>query len=80
MKTPMRWTCGGGAMKTPGTVEHEPPMIPRGPRMLYDPIINRLCTIFPACFSRLDPKPLKIGLGAELLALAGAHPIQPWPT
>lgn len=42
--------------------------------MLYDPIINRLCTIFPACFSRLDPKPLKIGLGAELLALAGAHP------
>lgn len=42
--------------------------------MLYDPIINRLCTIFPACFSRMDPKPLKIGLGEELLAMAGAHP------
>jgi hypothetical protein len=42
--------------------------------MLYDPTINRLCAAFPACFSRLDPKPLKIGLDEELLALAGVHP------
>ena len=41
--------------------------------MLYDPLIDRLIAAFPACFSRL-PKPLKIGLGEELLALAGVHP------
>ena len=40
----------------------------------YDPLIGRLIAAFPACFSRLDRKPLKIGLGQELLALAGVHP------
>ena len=29
---------------------------------------------FLACFSRTAPKPLKIGLGEELIALAGVHP------
>jgi sRNA-binding protein len=29
---------------------------------------------FPACFSRSAPKPLKIGLGEEVIALAGVHP------
>ena len=43
--------------------------------MLYDPTLNRLCAAFPACFSRTAPKPLKIGLGEELLALAGVHPV-----
>jgi sRNA-binding protein len=44
--------------------------------MLQDvnPIIDRLIETFPACFSRSAPKPLKIGLGEELLALAGVHP------
>ena len=42
--------------------------------MLYDPTLNRLCAAFPACFSRLDPQPLKIGLDEELLAQAGVHP------
>jgi hypothetical protein len=44
--------------------------------MAYEmnPLLDRLCQAFPACFSRLTPKPLKIGLGEELLALAGAHP------
>ena len=37
-------------------------------------ILDRLCQAFPACFSRPAPKPLKIGLGEELLALAGVHP------
>ena len=39
-----------------------------------NPIIDRLCQAFPACFNRSAPKPLKIGLGEELLALAGVHP------
>ena len=39
-----------------------------------NPIIDRLCAAFPACFSRSAPQPLKIGLGEELLALAGVHP------
>ena len=39
-----------------------------------NPIIDRLIETFPACFSRSAPKPLKIGLGEELLALAGVHP------
>ena len=39
-----------------------------------NPIIDRLIEAFPACFSRSAPKPLKIGLGEELLALAGVHP------
>ena len=44
--------------------------------MLQDvnPIIDRLIEAFPACFSRSAPQPLKIGLGEELLALAGVHP------
>jgi len=37
-------------------------------------IIDRLQTAFPACFNRAEPKPLKMGLGAELLARAGLHP------
>jgi sRNA-binding protein len=39
-----------------------------------NPIIDRLCATFPASFDRKAPKPLKIGLGEELLALAGIHP------
>jgi sRNA-binding protein len=44
--------------------------------MLQDvnPIIDRLIEAFPACFSRTAPKPLKIGLGEEVMALAGVHP------
>jgi sRNA-binding protein len=44
--------------------------------MLQDvnPIIDRLMETFPACFSRSAPKPLKIGLGEEVIALAGVHP------
>ncbi len=44
--------------------------------MPYDinPILDRLCQLFPACFNRLAPKPLRIGLGEELMALAGVHP------
>ena len=38
------------------------------------PILDQLCQAFPACFNRIDPRPLKIGLGEELLALAGVHP------
>ena len=38
------------------------------------PILDQLCQAFPACFNRTDPRPLKIGLGEELLALAGVHP------
>ena len=37
-------------------------------------LINRLVEIFPDCFSRSTPKPLKIGIGSELFALAGVHP------
>lgn len=37
-------------------------------------LINRLVEIFPDCFSRSTPKPLKIGIGPELLPLAGVHP------
>ena len=39
-----------------------------------NPIIDRLCELFPAVFNRQTPKPLKIGVGHELLALAGTHP------
>ena len=39
-----------------------------------NPLLDRLCAAFPACFDRQAPKPLKIGLGEELLALAGVHP------
>jgi ProP effector len=39
-----------------------------------NPLLDRLCAAFPTCFSRSAPKPLKIGLGEELLALAGVHP------
>ena len=44
--------------------------------MSYDvnPILDRLCQTFPAGLNRTAPKPLKIGLGEELLALAGVHP------
>jgi sRNA-binding protein len=37
-------------------------------------IIDQLSAAFPACFNRTAPQPLKIGLSAELLALAGIHP------
>jgi len=37
-------------------------------------IIDRLCEAFPACFNRSAPKPLKIGIGEELMALTGVHP------
>jgi hypothetical protein len=45
--------------------------------MAFDanPLVDRLCEAFPECFNRLAPKPLKIGIGEEVLALAGAHPI-----
>jgi len=39
-----------------------------------NPILDRLCAAFPAGFSRTAPKPLKIGLGEEVMALAGVHP------
>ena len=39
-----------------------------------NPILDRLCRAFPACFDRSASKPLKIGLGEELMALAGVHP------
>lgn len=44
--------------------------------MSYDvnPIIDRLCETFPVCFNRSAPKPLRIGLGEEVMALAGVHP------
>ena len=38
------------------------------------PILDPLCQAFPACFNRTAPRPLKIGLGEELMALAGVHP------
>ena len=38
------------------------------------PILDQLCQAFPACFNRTDPRPLKIGLGEKVLALAGVHP------
>ena len=37
-------------------------------------LLDRLCAAFPACFNRKAPKPLKIGLGEELMALAGVYP------
>lgn len=37
-------------------------------------IIDRLCAAFPDCFDRSSPKPLKIGLGGEVLALTEHHP------
>jgi hypothetical protein len=37
-------------------------------------LVDRLVAIFPDCFNRPSPKPLKIGIGAELLPLAGNHP------
>ena len=39
-----------------------------------NPILDRLCAVFPAGFNRTAPQPLKIGLGEELMALAGVHP------
>ena len=39
-----------------------------------NPLLDRLIEAFPAGFSRTAPQPLKIGLGEELLALAGVHP------
>ena len=39
-----------------------------------NPILDQLGQAFPAGFSRTVPQPLKIGLGEELLALAGVHP------
>ena len=39
-----------------------------------NPIIDRLIEAFPACFSRTAPQPLKIGLGEDVIALAGVHP------
>ena len=39
-----------------------------------NPLIDRLCAAFPDVFHRRTPKPLKIGLGEELMALAGVHP------
>jgi len=39
-----------------------------------NPLLDRLCAAFPACFDRQAPKPLKIGLGEEVMALAGVHP------
>ena len=38
------------------------------------PILDQLCQAFPACLSRMVPQPLKIGLGEEVMALAGVHP------
>lgn len=44
--------------------------------MSYDvnSILDRLCAAFPALLDRRAPKPLKIGLGEDLLAQAGVHP------
>lgn len=44
--------------------------------MSYDVnlILDRLCAAFPALLDRRVPKPLKIGLGEDLLAQAGVHP------
>ena len=39
-----------------------------------NPVLDQLCQAFPACFNRTVPKPLKIGLGEEVMALAGMHP------
>ena len=39
-----------------------------------NPLLDRLCAAFPACFSRTAPQPLKIGLGEDVMALAGVHP------
>ena len=39
-----------------------------------NPILDQLGQAFPAGFSRTVPQPLKIGLGEELMALAGVHP------
>ena len=39
-----------------------------------NPLLDRLIEAFTAGFSRTAPQPLKIGLGEELLALAGVHP------
>ena len=39
-----------------------------------NPILDQLGQAFPACFNRTDPRPLKIGLGEEVMALAGVHP------
>ena len=37
-------------------------------------ILDRLIEAFPTCFSRTAPKPLKIGLSKELIALVRVHP------
>ena len=39
-----------------------------------NPIIDRLVETFPDVFHRQTPKPLKIGLGEDVMALAGVHP------
>ena len=39
-----------------------------------NPILDQLGQAFPAGFNRTAPQPLKIGLGEELMALAGVHP------
>ena len=45
--------------------------------MAFDanPILDRLGEAFPECFNRLAPKPLKIGIREEVIALAGVHPL-----
>ena len=44
--------------------------------MAFDanPLLDRLVEAFPECLSRLAPKPLKIGIREEVIALAGVHP------
>ncbi|MCP5158913.1 MAG: ProQ/FinO family protein [Gammaproteobacteria bacterium] len=37
-------------------------------------MMDRLCATFPAVFNRQTPKPLKVGIGQEVLVLAGVHP------
>ena len=39
-----------------------------------NPLLDQLCQAFPACFNRTAPQPLKIGLGEDVMALAGVHP------
>ena len=44
--------------------------------MAFDanPLIDRLCEALPEGFNWLAPKPLKVGIGEEVFALAGVHP------
>ena len=57
-------------------VENYRSVIQRDLRMSQDVnfILDRLIEAFPAGLSRTTPKPLKIGLGEEVMALAGVHP------